>query len=212
MSLRTETPMPESRDTRQAPRIERRGESGACHLIGYAAVFYREGEEDTQYRLWENVYERILPGAFDNLSENDVRGLFNHDRDNILGRVKSGTMSLTVDDIGLRYDITLPDTQAARDLAASVDRGDIDGSSFAFIATSEEWRIERADDQTIEYRNVTGCDVFDVGPVTYPAYKATTSTVAQRSHEHWCESERAARSKTRKRARRLKLARLRDHE
>lgn len=198
----------ESRAIKRAPKVERRGD-GECHLVGYAAVFYRADDPGTQYELWQNTFERILPGAFDNLDQNDVRGLFNHNRDNILGRVKSGTMQLTVDEVGLRYDITLADTQSARDIAAAVERGDIDGSSFAFIATSVTWREELIDGTEIEIREINGCDVFDVGPVTYPAYAATTSDVAERSRDAWREAELHERAKQKRRDRQLRYARAR---
>lgn len=208
MSKKKTTPDRENRAVKRAPRIERRADGGECHLVGYAAVFYREDDPGTQFELWENTYERILPGAFDGIAENDVRGLFNHDSDHILGRSKNGTMALTVDEIGLRYDITLPDTQAARDLAASVERGDIDGSSFAFRATSVNWREETVNSTTTEIREIAGCDVFDVGPVTYPAYEATTSEVAERSRDKWRFDREQESRRKRKRQRRLRLLSL----
>ena len=203
----------EERAIKRAPKIERRGENSETHLVGYAAVFFRDDDPGTEYKLWENVYERIVPGAFDKIAENDVRGLFNHNRDLVLGRVKSGTMTLGVDEVGLRYDITLADTQTARDLAAAVERGDIDGSSFAFVATSVTWRDEERSSTATEIREINGCDVYDVGPVTFPAYTATTSStsaVAERSRDEWRAAEQTERAKQKRRARRIAYARARE--
>lgn len=202
---------PEQRPHNRAPQIERRGTEGTteCHVIGYAAVFYREGDAGTQYELWENTYERIMPGAFANLAKNDVRGLFNHDRGRVLGRVASGTMTLTVDNVGLRYDITLADTEADRDLALKIERGDIDGSSFAFVSTEVMWREERVDGARVEYRELLACDVYDVGPVTYPAYAATSTDVARRSLDEWHTDRQTDQQARRRRHRQTEAARAR---
>ena len=156
-------------------RIEVRQDGDNKTITGYAAVFFREGEEGTEYNLFDDYYERISRGAFDRaLSEqHDVRALFNHNSDMLLGRSKSGTLLLSVDDVGLRYDITLADTQAGRDIATSIDRGDITGSSFAFIPRKVSWIEE--DERVI--REIGDVDLYDVGPVTYPAYEATSAAM-----------------------------------
>lgn len=149
-------------------------------LSGYAAVFYRADDPGTEYGLWAGAVERIMPGAFDKAIEgDDVRALFNHDSNYLLGRTTSGTLRLSVDKIGLRYDIDLPDTQVGRDTATSADRGDISGSSFAFAIreSGAEWRRENG----IEIRELRELELFDVSPVTFPAYKSTT--VAVRSED-----------------------------
>lgn len=209
---KTAKPEREQLRNNQAPKIERRndGEHKTAHLIGYAAVFYREDDPGTEFELWDGgPIERILPGAFDNLSENDVRGLFNHDKSRVLGRVASGTMSLTVDSVGLRYDITLADTEADRDLAVKIERGDIDGSSFAFIATEIVWRDEKRDGTSREFREIAAADVFDVGPVTYPAYAGTSSDVARRSLDEWHADKQATETARRRRKRQAAAARAR---
>jgi HK97 family phage prohead protease len=96
-------------------------------IIGYGSVFNSRSEP-----LW-GFREIIKPGAFDDVLTNDVRGLFNHDPNFILGRSAAGTLSLSVDERGLQYDILAPDTQTIRDLViAPMVRGDISQSSFAF--------------------------------------------------------------------------------
>lgn len=162
----------ERRTSPTAVRLELR-EDGGPSIVGYAAVFYRQGEPGTEYRLWDDVVERIDPQAFSDIQKNDVRALFNHDANMILGRSTAGTLRLSVDDRGLRYDITPPDTNQAQAVVAAIRRGDITGSSFAFLPTAVRW--ERADG--VDIRTIQRAQVFDVGPVVYPAYEATSTGV-----------------------------------
>lgn len=155
-------------------------------IVGYASVFYVAGDPGTEFELCgadaygPRVVEHILPGAFDRaLAEDDVRALANHDPSQILGRTAAGTCKLSVDAVGLRYEITPPDTTAARDLVASIRRGDVTGSSFAFVPRDTSYRDIQADGATpaqtvIEHRD---CQLWDVGPVTYPAYAGTAAGV-----------------------------------
>lgn len=131
--------------------------------------------------------EIIKPGAFDDVLNDDVRGLFNHDPNFILGRSAAGTLSLSVDERGLRYDITAPDTQTIRDLVlAPMLRGDINQSSFAFrVARDGEHWYE--DDEGVVIREISKFSrLFDVSPVTYPAYQEADSGV--RSMKAWQEA------------------------
>ena len=151
------------------------GEAGSKTVIsGYAAVFY-DGTPGTEYELVPGVAERIMPGAFSQALRSDVRGLFNHDPTNVLGRTEAGTMRLSVTKRGLRYTIDPPDTQMARDLMTSIRRGDVSGSSFGFRVTEEEW-VRDGDQEIVEIR---GVQLHDVGPVTFPAYRATDSEIAE---------------------------------
>lgn len=151
------------------------------HIIGYGSVFNSRSEP-----LW-GFREIIKPGAFDDVLTDDVRGLFNHDPNFILGRSASGTLSLSVDEKGLRYDITAPDTQTIRDLVlAPLMRGDISQSSFAFRIShdGEDWY---QDDEGIVIREINRFSrLFDVSPVTYPAYQEADSGV--RSMQAWQEA------------------------
>ena len=155
-------------------RIEKR-DGQPTKIVGYAAVFYRADDPGTQYELYSGHVERIQPGAFKRAIEqaDDVRGLFNHEPSQILGRTKSGTMRLSEDETGRRYEIDVPDTQVGRDVVPSIERGDVTGSSFAF-AVSEGGSEIRKDGQ-VTVREITGVDLYDSGPVTYPAYDATTT-------------------------------------
>ena len=147
------------------------GPSRPPRITGYSAVFYNSKDPGTEYPLWTGAVERVMPGAFDrSLKEkDDVRALFNHVPSQILGRSTAGTLDLSVDKRGYRYGLDAPDTQVARDLVASIERGDVDGSSFGFKVRSVRWDF--TDD--LEIRNLLDVEVFDVGPVTFPAYEAT---------------------------------------
>lgn len=170
--------------TARRPELREQSDGAPPMIVGYAAVFYREGDPGTEYEMWPagsgwpRVVERIMPGAFDRaVKEDDVRGLFNHDPANILGRKSAGTLRLSVDDIGLRYEIDPPDTQTARDLLVSLKRGDVSGSSFAFIPTKTEYRdlIDNATGKGETIVERLQVELLDVGPVTFPAYTGATS-------------------------------------
>lgn len=157
-----------------APALEQRAEGKPPVITGYAAVFYDPADAGTEYRLWDDTVERILPGCFDRaMREDDCRALFNHQDGAVLGRTTSGTLKLSVDKKGLRYEIEPPDTQTARELVELIRRGDVTGSSFSFLPKSTTW--SRVDDTyVIERKDVT---LFDVGPVTFPAYASTEAGV-----------------------------------
>lgn len=146
-------------------------------ITGHAAVFFRKGDKGTEFELWEGMVERIMLGAFDEAlrGEDDVAALFNHDVSNLLGRRSAGTLKLSVDKRGLKYEIEAPDTQIGRDVVTSVRRGDLSGSSFAFVPT--DTRIILGGKGKPHVREINGVQLFDVGPVTYPAYPSTDTGV-----------------------------------
>lgn len=145
-------------------------------LVGYASVFNVWSEDLGGFR------ERFLPGAFTNvLKDADVRALINHNPTLILGRTKANTLSLRQDDTGLWMEVTLPDTQYARDLAESVKRGDIDQMSFAFSVLKDDWAY--ANDGTVRRTVIELDSLDDVSPVTYPAYPQTSVSARSRVTE-----------------------------
>lgn len=157
-------------------------EDGKRVITGYASVFYDpQNKAGTEYKLWSNTVERIAPTAFNRAlnEKHDVRGLFNHDSNQVLGRATAGTLKLSTDKRGLKYEIDLPDTQLGKDLAVSIARGDINGSSFAFYVTGRT--IEEVENLTI--RTITDVTLQDVGPVTFPAYSGTTTSVRSEDGE-----------------------------
>jgi uncharacterized protein len=162
----------ERRTTAELPATIEQREGESTRIRGYAAVFY-DGTSATEYPLWSRAVERIMPGAFDKaMARDDVRALFNHDPNMLLGRSKAGTLKLVVDAKGLAYEIEPGDTSVARDVLAHLKRKDITGSSFAFVVTDENWD-KKEDGKRI--REIRGVELYDVGPVTYPAYKGTTA-------------------------------------
>lgn len=158
-----------------ARKIEVREDGDKKGISGYAAVFYRKDDPGTEFQLFRGLTERIMPGAFDRAlkEKQNVAGLFNHDDSKLLGRVASGTLRLSVDNVGLRYDIDVADTSDGRDLLELISRGDVTGSSFSFRVKSETFRDSEGDGD--EIREVNDVDLFDVGPVVFPAYEATTA-------------------------------------
>ena len=122
--------------------------------------------------------EQIAPGAFEQaLKRSDVRGLFNHNSDHILARQSAGTLALEESDKGLEFDMDLPDTQIAHDVIENVRAKNITGNSFSFIVEKDEWNYS---DKKMAIRTVVEVrEVFDVGPVTFPAYDRGTKVSAR---------------------------------
>lgn len=145
-------------------RVEKRDGKPSL-ILGYPAKFNKLSQ-----RMW-GMREMIMPGAFKRtLAEGaDVRGLLNHDPNYVLGRNKAGTMRLSEDKVGLRMEIDAPDTQWARDLMTSIDRGDISQGSFRFRTVTDNWRMQ--DGETI--RELHDVDLMDASVVTFPAYEDT---------------------------------------
>jgi len=145
-------------------------------VFGYAAKFNSRsdnlGSEGYQF------YEVIQPGAFDEVLNDDVRALFNHESSAILARSKNGkgSLQLGIDATGLWYEFEAPDTQVGRDLLTSLKRGDVDQMSFAFRVIRQKWNDDRSRRVLTEVSLADG----DVSVVTYPAYP--TTTVEAREH------------------------------
>jgi len=158
-------------------RIETR-DDGKTRLSGHAAVFNSLSEDLGGFR------EQIAPGAFAEAIEgDDVRALFNHDPNFILGRNRAKTLILSEDSRGLAIEIILPDTQAVRDLVvAPIERGDVSQMSFGFSVrpNGQDWA---KDDDGRVVRTLKRLRLFDVSPVVFPAYPETD--VAIRSFDDW---------------------------
>jgi len=152
------------------------GEGNEGRMVGHGAVFNQLSEDLGGFR------ELIMPGAFSDTLEEDIRALFNHDPNLILGRTTSRTLRLREDTQGLRYEVDPPDTQYARDLKVSVDRGDVNESSFGFRAIKESWR-HPDESNPLPTRILHKVRLFDVGPVTFPAYPTTPVQVRSKARE-----------------------------
>jgi uncharacterized protein len=145
------------------------------HIVGHAAVFNSLSE-----MLW-GFREIIATGAFkDAIEKSDVRALVNHEPSFVLGRKKNGTLKLWEDERGLAIDIDPPETQWADDLLISIGRGDIDQMSFGFTVAEDSW--DTVDGET--RRTILRVDeLFDVSPVTFPAYPETDTALRARFAE-----------------------------
>lgn len=149
-------------------------------IVGYAARF---GVESLKM---DDFHERIDPAAFAIVKERrgrktplETRALFNHDPNYVLGRYPN-TLSLSVDEKGLRYEVLMPESR--KDIVEAIRRGDIRGSSFSFIVPpgGDEWSIEEGR----SIRTVKSISsLIDVGPVTFPAYPDASVSVAKRSYK-----------------------------
>ena len=157
-------------------------------LEGYAARFNSETLIGGDSWGWR---ERIAPGAFaETITRDDIRALFNHNPNIVLGRRENDTLTLAEDQKGLRVTITPPDTVAARDVVALIKRGDVDGMSVAFRVKAEEW-VEPKRKGDLPTRTLTDLQLFDIGPVVFPAYP-TTSIKARNQAKTYGEGEERA--------------------
>lgn len=151
------------------------GEGKPTRIGGYAAKFGKRSENmgwgDIEY------YEVIEPGFFDSVLGDDVRALFNHDANLIIARTASKTCRISQDSNGLDYDADASEEQSyVRDLLVSLRRGDVNQSSFAFRVTREGQRWVEEGNIITRYLKKGGCSrLYDVSPVTYPAYPDATS-------------------------------------
>lgn len=145
-----------------------RSGKGPGTIVGYAAVFGKFSQDLGGFT------EKIAPGAFSAVLNQDVRALVNHSADKLLGRSKSGTLRMVEDELGLRVEIDLPDTQLGRDTAVEVGRGDMDGMSFSFTTDVDQWDWSG---QTPIRTLVKIRDLYDVGPVVFPAYTDTSAAM-----------------------------------
>lgn len=151
--------------------FEARAVGDEFKIAGHAAVFDKFSQD------LGGFVERISRGAFKKtIREADVRALFNHDPNFVLGRYLPGrpdnTLRISEDSDGLHYEVTLGNQSYARDLYESIERGDVTQSSFAFRTIDDQW--SRTDDG-YPMRTLTQVSLHngDVSPVTYPAYEMT---------------------------------------
>lgn len=147
------------------------------HVIeGYAAMYNQRTNLG-----WMD--EEILPGAFDDVLNDDVRALINHDPTLILARSVNGkgTLKLELNEKGLKYSYSTPNRSYAKDLQDAIESGDVSQSSFSFSIKDENWVRSENNDQN-DLRQIKKINkLFDVSPVTFPAYHDTS--VAKRSFD-----------------------------
>ena len=155
--------------------IHVRASNGQAGLVtGIAAVFNKYSEDLGGFK------EKIAPGAFaKTIKDGDIRALFNHNPDHILGRTKAGTLKLAEVEKGLAVEIDMPDTSTANDLITSMKRGDISQMSFGFQTIKDKWEVQDGKD----IRTLLEVKLFDVSPVTFPAYPQTSVSARSLSQE-----------------------------
>lgn len=124
------------------------------------------------YEVWEGATESIAPGAFRNSIHQDVRALYNHNDDIVLGRTSAGTCELEdrADGLWARIKINKKDTDAMNAFAR-VDRGDVTGCSFGFNIKSEE--TEYREDGSVHWTITEVDPLYEISICTFPAYQAT---------------------------------------
>jgi HK97 family phage prohead protease len=183
-------------------KVEARAKGENRKIVGHASVFNTEADIGGWF------LESVAPGAFRRaIVEDDVRALFNHDANFVLGRNRAGTLRLSEDEVGLVIEVDPPDTQAARDIMVSIERGDVSQMSIGFQVLKQEW------DETgdVLKRRILEARLFDVSPVTFPAFP--TTDVALRSLEEFRKAHAPKGLTTRSAGaivRRSKLQRLRE--
>lgn len=189
------------RRTIEAPGLQTRdAEVDAPRTItGHAAVF---GEWYVLYQSPTCVIREIIrPGAFKNAiaGGQDVRCLIDHNSTLILGRTRSGTLTLSEDAQGLLFSCSLPDTQAARDVAENIRLGNVSQCSFAFLPRDggETITTTSANGVTTQEIEVTDVDLYDVSIVTYPAYESTDVSVRSKELRSKVKSEWLAERRSR---------------
>lgn len=160
----------ERRFLAQGLKAEARTDGAMPTLRGYAAVFNQRSQE-----LW-GFYEIVAPHAFAQsiAAGDDVRALWNHDPNWIMARTTNGTLRLREDPHGLLVEFEPVDTPMMRGFVASIERQDVSQMSFAFQAEEARWDV---DDHDQWVRTVLRAKLYDVSPVTYPAYTGTKITL-----------------------------------
>jgi len=172
-----------SRDTKQKRdlimEIEKRADTGTGDLFleGYFAIF------NSNYELWPGATESIAPGAFTDSISGDVRALYNHDTDLVLGRTGASTLELREDSHGLygKIKINRDDTDAMN-AYTRIMRGDVTQCSFGFDIESEEFRDNG--DGTCHWTITRVNPLYEISPCVFPAYTETTVSARKADFEN----------------------------
>lgn len=156
--------------------------AGRAILYGVEVVLWSDGEYEER--------EIIMPGAAtESISNDDIRALWNHKRDIVLGRKSRDTLRLTETEDGVEVEIDFPDSEEGRSKFASIERGDVDQMSFGFDILDAADSRETVDGKHIFRREIRKFKLWEVSPVTFPAYE---DTAIQARREHVREAFREA--------------------
>lgn len=150
-------------ERRHVEEVRTRGRS----LTGYAARFGSEARIG-------NYTETIAHGAFRDSLGRDILALSDHDPAKVLARTKSGTLELREDDMGLFYNIQVPDTQAGRDVLALAERGDLGGMSFGFTAEDENWEGRKRELRKVRLHEISVVSAWPAYPETSVSARSKT--------------------------------------
>lgn len=158
--------VPFVRATVKAPAF-RMDEEGSSRIVGYPIIFNRHSEN------LGGFIETVLPEAGNRIMSAgapDLRALWNHDSGEILGRQSAGTLSVSVDTVGVHVRIS-PPKWAAR-YVESLQRKDVTGGSFGFMVLEDDWHLENG----MPHRELIDIDVSEISAVSFPAYPDTKMT------------------------------------
>lgn len=147
---------------------------GKKFLTGYAIKFGQRSKK------LGNYYEIIDVRALDGVDLTDVKALVDHDYSKVLGRTLSNTLSLEIDNVGLKFEIELADTTYANDLYKSIERGDINECSFGFRIDETDRNsttVERVDSDTYLRTVKKIKELREISIVSLPAYKGTNAEI-----------------------------------
>lgn len=162
------------RQVRGIPQaFQTRDDSGEKYICGYFAVF------NSDYTIWDGATESVDPHAFDETLDADIRCLIDHDTRLVLGRTKSGTLTLRIDEKGLYGEVKINEAdQDAMNLYERVKRGDVDQCSFGFDIVKEEYE-ERKNNVHWTIKKVI---LYEVSVCTFPAYEETEVSARKKDY------------------------------
>ncbi|ETT58189.1 HK97 family phage prohead protease [Paenibacillus sp. FSL H8-0457] len=154
---------------------ENEGGATTRTVVGYVVKFNQRSQ-----LIWGEFYERVAKGAFArSLQENTIKAFWNHRSDFVLGSTKNGTLRLWEDEVGLAFELDLPNNTWGNDAYESIQRGDVDGVSFGFYVRSDSWQYLK--DEDVYERTLLDVNLFEVSPTPFAAYPG--SEVNKRSIE-----------------------------
>ena len=171
--------------------VHTRSEGDEMAIEGYFAVY------GDVYELWPGATESIAPGAFTEAMTGDVRALYNHNDDLVLGRTSAGTLELRDDSHGLWGKIRVnPNDSDAVNAYRRIERGDISGASFGFCIADE--KTEYREDGSVHWTIKKVDPLYEISPCAFPAYVATSiharkeelETLQKRKTDAWKEAQR----------------------
>lgn len=161
----------------------RANEDKSLVLSGYAVRF-----NEPSGLLWGEFIEYIERTAFDGVELDNTFLLYNHNTDHVLGNTRSGTLTLSVTELGLSFRADLPDTAKAKEVYELVKRGDINGMSFGFSVDTDTWNMQK---EPIERHIQKINELLEISIVPMPAYDSTEVDARTKEHLTECKSCRS---------------------